>query len=94
MANEDSEQIAIALAALINNDTTSPIAGLFIITPGRFDPGDANANGLNDDRGGFVKLPTRGHLLRQPPEIQGEREVIREFHLVSLSPAAPRALKL
>ena len=29
LANEDSEQIAIALAALINNDTTSPIAGLF-----------------------------------------------------------------
>ena len=35
-ANQDSRAIADALAALINNDTTSPIAGLFEAQSGRF----------------------------------------------------------
>ena len=39
-------QIANAVRALINNDTTSPIAGLFEAHSGPFAPGDANNNGL------------------------------------------------
>ena len=47
---------ASALTDLINNDNTSPIAGMFGAVSGTFNPGDANNNGLNDDRGGFVRI--------------------------------------
>jgi len=56
IANQTTAQIAIALRDLINNDTTSPVAGLFSATAGTFNPGDANNNGLNDDVGGIVRI--------------------------------------
>ena len=56
IANQTTAQIATALRDLINNDTTSPVAGLFSATAGSFNPGDANNNGLNDDIGGIVRI--------------------------------------
>ena len=98
LANEDSEQIAIALAALINNDTTSPIAGLFTATPGRFDPGDANANGLNDDRGGFVRITAQYEGNSAPPNPPGNPRGaggdMRISFSVTKSPAAREPLEL
>ena len=58
-ANQDSRAIADALAALINNDTTSPIAGLFEAQSGNFNPGDADGNGISDDVGGFVRITAK-----------------------------------
>ena len=52
IANQNSLVIAQALRDLINNDTTSPVAGLFSATAEPFGVGDANLNGLNDDTGG------------------------------------------
>ncbi|MDB4227388.1 hypothetical protein N9799_01110 [Flavobacteriaceae bacterium] len=56
IANQTTAQIATELRDLINNDTTSPVAGLFSATAGSFNPGDANNNGLNDDVGGIVTI--------------------------------------
>ena len=67
IANQTSAQIAQQLRDLINNDTTSPIAGLFTATSGTFNPGDANNNGLNDDVGGFVRITAQYEGNSAPP---------------------------
>ena len=67
IANQNSLVIAQALSALINNDTTSPIAGLFSATAQPFAVGDANLNGLNDDTGGRLIITAQYDGYSAPP---------------------------
>ena len=42
-----------------------------LLTPGTFDPGDANNNGLNDDVGGFVRITAQYEGNSAPPNPPG-----------------------
>ena len=48
---DDCIDIGQALVDLINNDLTSPVAGLFSATDQAYAPGDLNGNGLGDETG-------------------------------------------
>ena len=65
-ANQTTGDIASALTALINNDVSSPAAGLFGQSS-TFNPGDANNNGLNDDIGGINGITARYDTNSAPP---------------------------
>ena len=54
-SDQDAFDIAQNLRDQINNDSTSPIAGLFSATATAFNPGDINNNGLLDDVGDLLQ---------------------------------------
>ena len=66
-SDQDAFDIAQALRDQINNDTTSPIAGLFNATASAFNPGDINNNGLLDDVGGFITITAQYDGNSAPP---------------------------
>ena len=66
-ADEDALDIAENLRDQINNDTTSPIAGLFNATAFAFNPGDINNNGLLDDVGAFITITAQYDGNSAPP---------------------------
>ena len=66
-ADEDAFDIAQNLTNQINNDTTSPITGLFNATASAFIPGDINNNGLLDDVGAFITITAQYDGNSAPP---------------------------
>ena len=61
----------------INDDLTSPIAGLFGAVSA-FNPGDINNNGLNDDVGGFIRITAQYDGNSAPPIPPGVQEDMEE----------------
>ena len=66
-ADQDAFDIAQNLRDQINNDTTSPITGLFNATASAFNPGDINNNGLLDDVGAFITITAQYDGNSAPP---------------------------
>ena len=66
-ADQDAFDIAQNLTDQINNDTTSPITGLFNATASAFIPGDINNNGLLDDVGAFITITAQYDGNSAPP---------------------------
>ena len=92
-ADQNAFDIAQALRDLINNDTTSPVAGLFNATAFQFNPGDINGNGLFDDVGGVVDITAQYDGNSAPPIPPGSpRGYGGDMNLIfSVTPAPTQA---
>ncbi len=92
-ADQNAFDIAQGLRDLINNDTTSPVAGLFNATAFQFNPGDINGNGLADDVGGVVDITAQYDGNSAPPIPPGSpRGYGGDMNLIfSVTPAPTQA---
>ena len=69
---DDCVDIGDALVDLINNDLTSPVAGLFSAVAQGYAPGDLNGNGLADETGRRIIITADYEGYSAPPNPPGE----------------------